>query len=43
MIEVRLITTRRSAPATSTPRLKAPFTTARKAKKKQSYGERADG
>src|SRR5271170_6602534 len=36
MIEVRLMTTRRSAPATSTPRLKALFTTARNVKRKSA-------
>src|ERR1700690_4050225 len=36
MIEVRLMTISRSAPATSTPRLKALFTTARKVKRNRA-------
>src|ERR1700683_50826 len=36
MIEMRLMITRRSAPAISAPRPKAPFTTARKENKKRA-------
>ena len=43
MIEMRLMMTRRSAPATSAPRLKASLTTARKREQEQRHGERADG
>src|ERR1700692_2115414 len=36
MMEIRLMITRRSAPAMSAPRPKAPFTTARKENKKRA-------